>query len=76
MKTLVLALLAAAGLAGCVVVPAEPALVVAPPRAYINPPPVVVVPGGQYYGYGRGYGYDRGYRHGYGYGPPRYRPYY
>jgi hypothetical protein len=70
MKTLVLALLAVAGLAGCIVVPAEPAAVVGVPRAYINPPPLVVVPGWPYYyGYGGG-GYGRGY------GARRYRPYY
>lgn len=69
MKILVLALLAVAGLAGCVVVPAEPAAFVGVPRVYVNPPPLVVVPGRPYY-YGYGGGYGRGY------GAPRYRPYY
>ena len=68
MKTLILALLTAVALAGCVVVPVEPA--VGLPRAYINPPALVVVPERPYYGYGRGYGGGHGYRH---YRP--YRPY-
>jgi hypothetical protein len=69
MKTLVLALLAVAGLAGCVVVPAEPAAFIGMPRVYVTPLPLVVVPGRpSYYGYGGGYGR--------GYGAPRYRPYY
>ena len=59
------ALLAIFALTGCVVVPAEPAVVVGPPRAYINPPSVVVVPARPYYGYGY-----------YGHGRYRYRPYY
>lgn len=51
MKTAALSLLTLAALAGCVVVPAEPPVVVGPPRAYVAPP-VVVVPGRPYYRHG------------------------
>ncbi|HMW16275.1 MAG TPA: hypothetical protein PKN13_00270 [Accumulibacter sp.] len=63
MKTAFLAVLAAATLAGCVVVPPEPPVPYAAPRAYIGTPGVVVVPGGYYGGHGyrhHGY-YGRGY---------------
>lgn len=43
MKTVTLLLLAVIGLAGCVVVPGPP-VVVGPPRAYVAPSPVIVVP--------------------------------
>lgn len=43
MKTIVLALLAAVATAGCVVAPAQPGYY-GPPRAYVNPPVVVVGP--------------------------------
>ena len=72
MKTLLLTLLAAASLSACVVVPAEPSVVVGGPAFYVKPSPVLVVPDRPYYGYGRGYGYGPGQRYGY----PRYRPYY
>ena len=66
MKTLVLALLAAAGLSGCIAVP-----VAEPGGVYIGlPVPALVVGpyGGGYYGYRGGYrgGYRDGYRGGYG----------
>lgn len=51
MKTFLVTALILAGLCGCVVVPAEPPVVVGPPRAYVGPP-VVVVPGRPYYGHG------------------------
>jgi hypothetical protein len=56
MKTIAAVLLAAAALAGCAVVPYEPA-----PAVYAAPPAVVVQPYG-YYGYGY-YGGWRGHRH-------------
>ena len=60
MKTLAIALLAGAGLSGCIAVP-----VYDTPRAY-GPPAVAVQP---YFGLGFGYGYGYGGR-GY-YGGPR-----
>ena len=63
MKTAFLAVLAAATLAGCVVVPPEPPVPYAAPRAYIGTPGVVVVPGG-YGGYYGGHGH-RHHHHGY-----------
>lgn len=73
MKTIVLALLVAVATAGCVVAPAQPGYY-GPPRAYVNPPVVVVEPA-RVYGYpppvvvpGRP---DYGHRYGY----PRYRGY-
>jgi hypothetical protein len=60
MKAFVLPLFAAAAvLSGCVVVPAEPGVVVGPPRAYVRPPAVFVVPGGGYYRYRDHHGYRR-----------------
>lgn len=56
MKTLFLALLAAATLAGCVVIPAEPAPYASPPRAYIGVPGVVVAPSVFFGGYYRHHG--------------------
>lgn len=61
MKTPLIAFLAALGTAGCVVVPAAPAYY-GPPRAYVYPPPPLVVPARPYYGPG--------------YWSPRYRRYY
>lgn len=66
MKTVILTLFASAALAGCVVIPAEPAFVGRPARAYVSPPAVVVVPGRGYFGYG----------HSHGYSSPPYRGYY
>lgn len=54
MKALVLALLTAATLAGCVVIPAEPAGPY-PARAYFGPPAVVLVPPRPNFGYGHPY---------------------
>lgn len=75
MKTIVLALLVAVATAGCVVAPAQPGYY-GTPRAYVNPPVVVVEPA-RVYGYpppvvvpGRP---DYGHRHRYWY--PRYRGY-
>lgn len=65
MKAFVVPLLAAVFvLTGCVVVPAEPAVVVSPARAHVRPPTVLFVPGGGYYDY-------RGERHYHW--QPRYR---
>ncbi len=61
MKTLLFTLLVCAAAAGCVVIPAEPAVVIGPARAYAYPPPVVVVPGRPYYGSGYWYPHRRGY---------------
>ncbi|HRF11226.1 MAG TPA: hypothetical protein PLR37_03695 [Candidatus Accumulibacter phosphatis] len=49
MKTIVLALLVTVATAGCVVAPAQPGYY-GPPRAYLNPPVVVVEPP-RVYGY-------------------------
>lgn len=65
MKTLAALILAGTTLAGCAVVPAGP-VVYGPPRVYVAPPPVVVVPARPYYS-PYGYGYYRGpYQRGYG----------
>lgn len=75
-NTFLAILLTTLGVAGCVVVPAEPAVVVGPPRVHVIPPPRLVVPvrpyadRGGYHGwgyYGRGYGDRR--HHDYGYRP-------
>lgn len=66
MKTALFALLAAAALTGCVVIPAEPGLSGHPARTYVSPVPIVVVPGRGYFGYG----------HSHGYSSPPYRGYY
>jgi hypothetical protein len=72
MKVVATLIVAAAGLAGCAVVPAGrpvvygPPVMMAPaPQPYVTvmPPPVVVVPARPYYGYGGGYGYGRGRGH-------------
>lgn len=54
MKALVLALLTAVTLAGCIVLPAGPAAPY-PARAYVRPPAEVLVPPRPYYGYGHSY---------------------